>query len=191
MTAAQPDTDQPRHMSGRGSGTFTEYTIPTASSSPWDIALGPDGNLWFTESAANQIGRLSTGGGITEFAIPTTGSGPKGITAGPDGNVWFTENSVNQIAVITTAGAVTEFNGLAANAGPLNIADGPDNNLWWTENGVSKVGVISYWISGGLGGNDPVQSLDAWYPFGTAIISVQTGTFQVQTPLDFRQSVPT
>lgn len=41
--------------------TFTEFTVPTASSAPQGIGAGPDGNLWFTESAvsANKIGRIT------------------------------------------------------------------------------------------------------------------------------------
>jgi streptogramin lyase len=37
---------------------FTEYPLPTGNSSPWGIAAGPDGNLWFTESSGNKIGFL-------------------------------------------------------------------------------------------------------------------------------------
>src|SRR5262249_39827406 len=70
-----------------------EFPIPTPSSGPAGITVGPDGNLWFTESAApvNKIGRVSTSGVFAEFPVPTPHSGPLGITAGPDGNLWFTE----------------------------------------------------------------------------------------------------
>jgi streptogramin lyase len=43
-----------------------EYTIPTLNSGAIEIVAGPDGALWLTESAANQIGRITTGGAITE-----------------------------------------------------------------------------------------------------------------------------
>jgi hypothetical protein len=51
-------------------GVITEFTIPTASSLPNFIAAGPDGNLWFTESAeaANKIGRITPTGTFTELA---------------------------------------------------------------------------------------------------------------------------
>src|SRR5258708_25185668 len=65
-------------------GTITEFPVPTSSSGPNGITAGPDGNLWFTESNANQIGRITTSGGVTEFPVPTTSSDPIGITAGPD-----------------------------------------------------------------------------------------------------------
>ncbi len=40
-------------------GVVTELPIPTANSSPFGITTGPDGNLWFTESSAGQIGRIT------------------------------------------------------------------------------------------------------------------------------------
>jgi hypothetical protein len=43
-------------------GSITEFTVPTAGSEPFGITVGPDRNLWFTESAflANKIGRITT-----------------------------------------------------------------------------------------------------------------------------------
>ena len=38
-----------------------------------EIALGSDGNLWFTEMVG-KIGRITPAGVITEFSIPTDGS---------------------------------------------------------------------------------------------------------------------
>jgi len=64
---------------------------------PRRITVGPDGNLWFTETNFNKIGRITPAGGITEFTIPTASSFPFGITAGPDGNLWFTEADGNKI----------------------------------------------------------------------------------------------
>src|SRR5262245_44111319 len=68
----------------------TEFTVPTADSQPWNIATGPDGNLWFTEFKGNNLGRITPDGVFGEAPIPTANSGPVGITAGADGNLWFT-----------------------------------------------------------------------------------------------------
>src|SRR5258706_4225506 len=54
--------------------TFTEFPVPTVDGGPWSITTGPDGALWFTESFANKIGRITTAGVITEFPIPTANS---------------------------------------------------------------------------------------------------------------------
>src|SRR5262245_31640391 len=46
-----------------GAQTISEFPIPTASSLPVDIAAGPDGNLWFTESYfGKSIGRITPSG---------------------------------------------------------------------------------------------------------------------------------
>ena len=123
--------------------TVTEFPIPTSGSGPQDIAAGPDGNLWFTEQAANQIGRITTTGIVADFPIPTANSLPQGIAAGPDGNLWFTEQAANQIARMTTSGVVTEFVIPTTNSNPWYIAAGPDGNLWFTEYFGRKVGRIT------------------------------------------------
>jgi streptogramin lyase len=118
-----------------GALTVNDFPAPTPFPGPQGIAVGPDGNLWFTEYAANQIGRVTPAGVITEFPIPTARSGPWGIVAGPDGNLWFTERLGHNIGRITLQGVVTEF---ASPTGiyPLNnIAAGADGNLWFASNG--------------------------------------------------------
>jgi streptogramin lyase len=46
------------------------FPVPAASETT-GITKGPDGNLFFTETAADKIGEITTAGAITEFAIPT------------------------------------------------------------------------------------------------------------------------
>jgi len=128
-------------------GTITEFSIPPAESDPVGITAGPDGNLWFTDSAS-AIGRITTKGHVTGFPIPTANSGLFGITAGSDGNLWFTEETSNKIGRITTAGLVTEFPlpttcGSSSGCQPLGITAGPDGNLWFTEASGNKIGRIT------------------------------------------------
>ena len=40
-------------------GRINEFPIPTLASNSIAITAGPDGNLWFTEFHANQIGRIT------------------------------------------------------------------------------------------------------------------------------------
>ena len=81
-------------------GNITEFPLPTSNSHPYEIAAGPDGKLWFTDTGSTAIGRISPSGTVTEFPVPTPNSSPGGITAGPDGNLWFTEE--NKIGRITS-----------------------------------------------------------------------------------------
>ena len=106
------------------------------------ITAGPDGNLWFTEPNANQIGRITPAGAITEFVIPTFNCDPQRIVAGPDGNLWFVEIGADQIGRITTTGVVTEFSVPTGLSGLFGIALGPDGNLWFTEIGANQIGRI-------------------------------------------------
>lgn len=40
-------------------GVITDFSPPTVPSGPFDITLGSDGALWFTESSGNKIGRTA------------------------------------------------------------------------------------------------------------------------------------
>src|SRR5207237_7188362 len=55
--------------------TPTPSSTPTGVSatpgSPFGIAVGSDGNLWFTDPARNSIGRITTSGFITLFPLTT------------------------------------------------------------------------------------------------------------------------
>ncbi|MEA2165788.1 MAG: virginiamycin lyase [Thermoanaerobaculia bacterium] len=110
-----------------------KYSTPTSQAGPASLTRGPDGNVWFVESVANKIGRITPSGVITEFPLPTASSFPAGIAAGVDGNLWFTEADGNKIGRITPAGAVTEFALHTAAALPGPIVPGGDGALWFAE----------------------------------------------------------
>jgi streptogramin lyase len=109
------------------------------------MAVGPDGNIWFTEYFSTGIGRTTPDGVVTEFTTGLTpGSGPLAITAGPDGNVWFTEVNVNNVGRITPDGTITEFGiGGDSDAYLEGIVTGPDGNLWFTNYMGGAIGRIS------------------------------------------------
>ena len=128
----------PRPLRGQA---VNEFPIGTQVL-PLEIALGPDGNLWFTENVG-KIGRMTPAGEFTHFTPPTASSGAQGIAAGPDGNLWFTESNVNKIGRVTTSGDFTEFPIPTAGARPFGIVAGPDGNLWFTESQANKIGRIT------------------------------------------------
>jgi streptogramin lyase len=123
--------------------SFHSFATTTGASGPFGITKSNDQNIWFTEQAANKIGRITNFGVITEFSIPTAASGPTGITGGPDANTWFTEQNANAIGRITIFGQVTEFSGLTAGSQPTGITQGSDSNLWFTEVAGNKIGRIT------------------------------------------------
>jgi streptogramin lyase len=127
------------------SPTTSATPIPTASSFPFGITVGPERWIWYTESGANKVGFCAPYNAslCTDYAIPTADSDPQMIALGPDGNLWFTEFSGNKIGRVTTGGVITEFPIPTIGASPFGIAAGPDGNLWFTEVYGNKIGRIT------------------------------------------------
>ena len=122
-----------------GTGTSQQVVSLAPGSVPLGICVGPDGNLWFTNSGKGQIGKLDTlTHQVVLAALPDPGSRPVGIAAGPDGNLWFTEQAAGKVGVITPAGTVKgEF---PVGQGPTGITAGSDGNLWFTLQTANMIG---------------------------------------------------
>jgi virginiamycin B lyase len=145
--AAVPVSAQP--------GRITEFALPMANSFPGSTTTGPDGALWFVESA--KIGRITTAGVLTEFSLPG-GRSAASIAGGADG-LWYTEPSAGLVGRVTTAGSFTEFvlpGNPAPGAGysqplvdrPQSITASPDadGSMWFTIQISSRVCVC---VTGG------------------------------------------
>jgi virginiamycin B lyase len=112
-------------------GLIAEFTLP-AGGRPAGIALGPDNEIWFTDSWNQRVGRISAGGSFSEIQLSAY---PGAITGGPDGNLWFAESG-DRIVRCTPGGDITEFmvpgepNPYSL---PVGITAGEDGALWFTE----------------------------------------------------------
>ena len=145
-------------------GAIVEFPIPGPTSlnfvGPSAIAVGPDGNLWFTDLSEGEqgrtfIGRITPAGKITEFPIPTGSqvdlpehSSPIDIAAGADGNLWFTDQGTDAegrslIGRITPAGSIVEFAIPVRGTAPTSIALGAEGNMWFTQTDSNTVGRIT------------------------------------------------
>src|SRR6266704_3248674 len=118
---------------------FRELPIPRPGGTPYALAVGPDGAVWFTEAECTSgIGRLSRAGEWQHW--PITGdcrSQPLGITTGPDGNLWLAASSPQSkpfIAKIATDGTELAEYQLPSGEQPRGIVTGPDGAIWFTEN---------------------------------------------------------
>jgi|GEM_PF-6185343 len=127
---------------------WNNFALPDANGHVSALTSGPDGNVWFTDSAAHKIGRITPAGTITEFALSSSSS-PAHITPGHDGSLWFTDNALDEIARITVQGVVTEFPlsaaGPAALVGgvPEEIVTAQDGSLWFSLANPGELGRLS------------------------------------------------
>jgi streptogramin lyase len=129
-----------------GSGDVFPLPAPAASV-PNQLALGPDGNVWFTEGVPAAVGKITPSGQITLFETPTASSLPYGIAAGPDGRMWFAERNADKIGAIPTDATsgtdITEYPIGGTNVGAINIAAGPDGRMWFNETNTGSLGAIT------------------------------------------------
>jgi sugar lactone lactonase YvrE len=76
--------------------SFAMKMTPTVVSGPTGMAAATGGSLWFGESAANYLTRISPTGHVTEHVLPTHLGGPYDTTLGADGNIWFGDYRLDQ-----------------------------------------------------------------------------------------------
>lgn len=113
---------------------FTFFPLPKAQNDPQEIAPGPDGALWITQSILGTpglLGRITTAGTASTVVVPAD-SLPTALTIGPDGALWYSALAARggQIGRVSTAG-VSEVP-LTSGDFADGIAAGPDGALWFT-----------------------------------------------------------
>lgn len=136
LAACQPVTLQP------ATPTLIEHKIPTHIAHAGGIKVGADGALWFIETGAGQIGRITMEGEVSEYPIPTEDAvdNSQGFVAlGPDGAIWFNEDLASKLGRITPDGEITEYD-LPPGLAPIReIVAGPENTLWLTALEANKI----------------------------------------------------
>jgi virginiamycin B lyase len=128
---------------------FARYA---AGSLPVDLALGSDGNLWFTDQGTSSIGMFNpTTHAVTEYPLPNNTDAPTRITPGPNGDLFFITRvgvagtfAVGEINPTTHAITLTDVPE-AADGVPFSITAGSDGNIWMGEHaGTFSTGLISF-----------------------------------------------
>ena len=113
-----------------------------ATLAPFEIAAGPDGNIWFTEFRANRIGSITPSGEISSFELGGGGF-PERLSGGPDDAIWFTDPAGNRLGRLGMDGATAYVLLPTPQSGPAGITLGTDGNLWFTEHAANRVGRVT------------------------------------------------
>lgn len=158
-------------LSGAGSATATfapapaflsAYSVPTVagrfgpvSPGPWNIAKGPDGNMWVVATGTAEVIQVAPNGGMTVYPMPSPSSRLQGIVVGSDGNLWFAESGNNSIGNVTTSGVITSFRLPQSIASPQCVGVGKDGNVWFFDSFNHVIGSIT---PGGTIAEYPVPS---------------------------------
>jgi sugar lactone lactonase YvrE len=113
---------------------------------PWDLALAPTGEIYFTEYIGNRIRVLETDGAIRTLAgsltrgyIDASGSrarfdGPMGLALLPDGSLVVADSANHAIRKVTPQGVVTTLAGNGRNGSRNGRGSGA---TFYTPNGVA------------------------------------------------------
>lgn len=125
--------------------TATVVKYATPGFHPFRIVAGPDGNLWVTLPATDNIhdaiGKMSTSGVLTTYPVPTTSSGVWGIAVGPDGKIWFSEIRAHKVGKLDpNTGAIVEYP--VGDFFPANIA-WAKGLLYMTGSATKTIGVMN------------------------------------------------
>ncbi|HLJ74524.1 MAG TPA: hypothetical protein VKU62_08060, partial [Thermoanaerobaculia bacterium] len=81
-------------------GDEKEYAVPTANANPAGIAVGNDGNIWFSEYSANQIGQLIVSSADSSGHATINESAPFGAKLS---DLFFLPPASSSGSIVTTA----------------------------------------------------------------------------------------
>lgn len=148
-----------------GGNSYQEYLPPCGPGSPCsgsntgtglrDVALAPDGGVWFTNELKRAFGRLDPVTlTVQEFSLaavdPTLSSGtPRQLASAPDGTIWmtvfggFTNSPANAILrILPTTAPTATVHKVDPNGPPLGLAADSSGNVWFGEAKPSPPGRI-------------------------------------------------
>jgi serine/threonine protein kinase/streptogramin lyase len=122
--------------------TITEFDL--IPNEPAGITVGPDGNIWFTDSTDEvsagvpccDIGHMTLTGAWVGLPL-ALGQQAASIVTGPDNNLWFTDPKNSAIGRMTAKYALLPEFPLSSGSMPNDITVGPDENLWFTDDNPS------------------------------------------------------
>ncbi len=113
-------------------GAISTHTVP-GTSSPENVIVGPDRNVWFTDSKQGAFFRYVTSThAFTKFPVAAADAPAGPLCIGPDGKIWFSAGIAGIGRIDPATGAVAIVKLPSSIAYPYGIALGPDGALYLT-----------------------------------------------------------
>ena len=112
-------------------GQIEAFDVPRRAAVPTDVAVGPDGSIWFIQFRGNRIGRLKDGA-FEEFEVAEENAGLTGIAVAEDGAAWFGMLRSGSLGRLH-GGEITTFKLPRERARPYSLTVDRDGNVWYAD----------------------------------------------------------
>lgn len=126
-------------------GALSYFTLPVnddVSLGTYNIAVGSDGTVWFTEPVSGRIGTIAPSGKMRHLALsrPMAFTGPHAFVVAPDGTLWF--GTERRIGKVSPSGEITAYpvQGLEY---PHSFVSGSGGSLWFLDGDSRNVHTIT------------------------------------------------
>ena len=107
-----------------------EFPIP--GSRPHDVAVAPDGRVWYTAQRSGSLDRLDPATGEVEQVALGAGAAPHGVIVGPDGAAWVTDQGLNALVRVDHDTLAVDVFPASADVSMHTAVFAPDGLLWFT-----------------------------------------------------------
>jgi streptogramin lyase len=111
---------------------------------PYNVAIGPNGHVWFTASEENHIARIADDLTTLSTYSSNVFDGPFDLATDTAGIVWFTNSVADEIGRLVPGNPISITTYTDANVDdPTSIVNGPDGNRWFTSTASDRIGKIT------------------------------------------------
>jgi virginiamycin B lyase len=106
--------------------------FPVPGNRPHDVAVAPDGRVWYTAQRSGSLDRLDPATGEAEQVPLGAGAAPHGVIVGPDGAAWVTDQGLNALVRVDHDTLAVNVFPASADVSMHTAAFAPDGILWFT-----------------------------------------------------------
>jgi len=130
------------YIPGVLSGAITEWAPLNTSDPIEDVAVAPDGRVWFTQGVNPLTVLDPTSDTFLAYGLPP-GTDAVGIIVAADGGVWFTDVSRPAIGRLDPSTGDIALWTIAAGLQPLDLVFDAMGDVWFTDRSADAIGYLN------------------------------------------------